>query len=236
MLIANDNLKDKIQTELNVKYQKEWDTSVKTFNKTFDTKPTNPLLIDIPSDYFCADCKVMIFGKETNVWEGEFPHKKGIDHLLSTYKDFIKKSHKGSFWNGVSKFKDALTKRLPPGKNVSVIWNNLIKIGKAQEKGAPEEAIVEWESNWFYVVLFEIKELKPDIVIFFSGPNYDRYIKTIFNNACFDSINPSRPVKQIARVKADGLPFNSIRTYHPNYLWRHNFCKYLEEIIASLNV
>src|ERR1019366_5647838 len=67
-------------------------------------------------------------------------------------------SYGGQFWNGVSKFKNMLIEKLKPsGKTISVVWNNLIKIGKArvgkeEAKGQPNEAILKWEDNWFGVV------------------------------------------------------------------------------------
>ena len=80
---------------------------------------------------------------------------------------------------------------------------------------------------------FETAELKPDIVIFFSGPNYDEYISRIFSDATFENIS-SRNSRQLARVKSWLLPHNSIRTYHPNYLWRNGFYTYLDEISSAI--
>ena len=123
---------------------------------------------------------------------------------------------------------------MPSEKTVSILWNNLIKIGIAHQKGTPNNIILKWQDNWFDVVSFEISNLEPDIVIFFSGPNYDEHIKKIYKDATFHAIN-SRNIRQLARVKSCGLPINSIRTYHPNYLWRNGFYAYLDEIIGAIN-
>ena len=50
------------------RYQKEWDASISSFTLTSfnEEYPTNPLLLDVPSGYFDADLKIMIFGQETN--------------------------------------------------------------------------------------------------------------------------------------------------------------------------
>lgn len=229
-------------TSLVDKYQQEWDTLLSNYSATlfYDEKPTNPLLLDIPSGYFAADWKVMIFGQETNDWEGLFPHENGVAHLLKTYSDFYNSNYcyspyDGQFWNGVSKIKKALAEKLKDsGKATSVIWNNLIKIGKAKAKGAPSEAILKFEDAWFDVISFEISVLKPNIVIFLSGPNYDKYINRIFSDVSFESIN-ERGKRQLARVKSNRLPIDSIRTYHPNYLWRNGFYNYLDEIVGAIS-
>jgi hypothetical protein len=228
------------------RYQKEWGASISSFTLTSfnEEYPTNPLLLDVPSSYFDADLKIMIFGQETNDWEGLFPHSIGMNYLLENYRDFYSSdycySYGGQFWNGVSKFKNMLIEKLKPsGKTISVVWNNLIKIGKArvgkeEAKGQPNEAILKWEDNWFDVVLFEMRKLKPDVVIFFSGPDYDEYIKRIFRDASFENLN-ERNTRQLARVKSAWLPIDSIRTYHPHYLSFNGIDDYLGEIVRAIN-
>jgi hypothetical protein len=231
-----------MSTELRHRYQEEWNALLLN-ELTTDVggeEPTNPLLLDAPPDYFAANYRVMIFGQETNDWEGVFPHNSGVDHILKTYRGFYTSGHcyayGGQFWNGVSKLITALEEQPgPSGKNMAVIWNNLIKIGKANAKGNPGATILGWEDRWFDVVAFEVRELNPNLVIFFSGPNYDRFITRIFDDAEFEGIN-SRPARQLARVKSRQLPADSIRTYHPNYLWRHGFYEYLAEIVGAIRL
>lgn len=225
---------------LNKKYQDEWKNHIKKMSHLSADCETlaNPLLIDVPKSYFDADCKVMIFGQETNGWEGAFPHKKGVAHILKTYSDFYNSDHcysyGGQFWNGVSKFRDAMAEKLrPSGKTLSIVWNNLIKIGKAEGKGAPSEDALLWGDKWFDVISHEMEVLKPNIVVFFTGPNYDKYISRIFNGATFECI-ADRNERQLARVKSSMLPVDSIRTYHPNYLWRNDFYGYLNDIIGAI--
>lgn len=234
-----DLLIDKCQKELTDRYRKEWDIFKRSTTDFSKEKPTNPLLLAIPPDYFKADYRVMIFGKETNGWEGSFPHEKGIEHLLDIYRKFCIGKHGGYFWNGALQLNKALSEKLKTsGKTMSVIWNNLIKVGK-EDKGTPCEDILKWEDNWFDVVLFEVRELKPNIVIFFSGPDYDKYINKIFNtnDDLFEGIN-KWDKRKLARVKSPELPSESIRAYHPNHFLRNpkKFCKYLDEIVEAINI
>ena len=78
-------------TSLVDRYEDEWSLLLSKYSGTAfpsDAKPTNPLLLDIPSSYFDSDCKVMVFGQETNDWEGEFPHPGKISNLLNMYHEF----------------------------------------------------------------------------------------------------------------------------------------------------
>jgi len=229
-----------MRTKFLHRYQEEWDALLnnRLTLEVGDDEPTNPLLLEVPSAYLAADYRVMIFGQETNGWEGVFPHDGGIVHMLQTYRTFYTSDqcycYGGQFWNGTSKLIDALRAQLEPsGKTLAIMWNNLIKVGKADAKGLPSNAILDWENRWFDVVSFEVKELNPNLVVFFTGPNYDKFIVRIFDDAEFQGIN-ERPKRQLARVKSLRLPVDSIRTYHPTYLWRHGFYEYLAEIVGAV--
>lgn len=182
----------------------------------------------------------MIFGKETNDWEGFFPHAGGVDHLLRTYGEFYNDgdcyAYAGHFWNGFKRFKLAFEESAKPaGRKVQGLWNNVIKIGRAYDKGKPSAAFLSWQQGWFDVVRFEMNHLQPTIVLFLSGPDYDGEIRKAFPDAEYQALS-QRPVRELARVRAAGLPYDSVRTYHPNYLFRVGFPRYLEEIVASLRL
>jgi len=226
------------------RYEREWaDLQRKPIPASPD-RPTNPLLLNVSPSYFEADCKVMIFGQETNDWEGPFPTEGGVDDLLMTYDSFYNTGYcysryGGAFWNGIGEFKRPLDELLrPSGRAIQIIWNNVIKIGKANEKNKPSAAILEWEDAWFDVVRFEVSTLKPDVIVFFCGWRYDPYINRIFPGASYERVNQRRSAKELARVKlAEFLPDGStIRTYHPGYLWRVGFDEYLKETVAAIRL
>ena len=90
-------------------------------------QPTKPLLLDVPSAYFEVDCKAMIFGQETNDWEGSFPHEGGVNHLLKAFRDFYNEGccygYDGQFWDGIKKFKRVLEELYPrSGKSLHLLW------------------------------------------------------------------------------------------------------------------
>jgi len=66
----------------------------------------------------------------------------------------------------------------------------------------------------------EVEVLKPDVVVFFTGPSYDNSIQCAFPEAESYPLVPESPKSEIAMVNAPGLPINTIRTFHPVYLQR----------------
>jgi hypothetical protein len=230
-------------------YSSKWEnycTEIKPIieNDSYLVKPTNPLLLNPDTEYENADIRVMIFGQETNDWEGIFnPYAtsdKTINRLLDVYNGFYNlegyKKHGGHFWNGFRLFKGILTEKYP-NKKVSFLWNNIIKIGKANTMNCPPEYIYEVERNYFSVVCEEIEILKPHIVLFLTGPNYDKYIK--------DRLHLSEIVqfiqfdkKKIAKVELPNIDYG-YRTYHPNYLYRQGKLAieaYFATIVNEINV
>jgi hypothetical protein len=182
----------------------------------------------------------MVFGQETNDWEGVFPHEEGVEHILKTYETFYTERQcyrrGGHWWNGIKKLVGVLEGQTnASGKSIAVLWNNLIKVGEAEKKGMPTEGIRDWQRRWFDVTAWEVNELNPNLVIFFSGPHYDWFIQRIFDDAQFQTVN-GRTKSQFARVKSRNLPLDSIRTYHPNYLWRHGFYEYLADIVGAIRL
>ncbi len=197
-----------------------------------EIKPTNPLLISVPDSYFDKDIKIMVFGQETNDWVGDFSCEGGVKSLLEIYDKFLtSRSYGKAFFNAVSKLEDRVEKEYD-GKSVGLIWNNIVKIGRSKGKGLPPEDIIQWQSPMIEIIKLEIQYYQPDIVIFFTGPNYDRHIVNAFN-ATFAAV-PGRSERQLAKVKSSYLPAKTIRTYHPNYLWRNSFYDYLDDIIKEV--
>lgn len=200
-------------------------------NKSLEHKDraTNPLLLKVDENYTNARLKIMIFGQETNTWLGEQNNAEflgEIEPVYNLYEDFFLSdncySYGGQFWNGISRFVQ-LTEQ-----EVGIVWNNVFKIGKCG-KGAPSASIQEIQFEHFNVIQEEIKILKPDLLVFFSGPYYDGHIKKAFGKLGRKQIDGFSE-KQLCELEvSDTIP--SFRTYHPNYLWRNNINKYLEPIV-----
>ena len=226
--------------KLKILYTSKWDALIKAFepihsDEKIDIKPANPLLlyVDSEEEYKKADIRLMIFGQETNGWyENE---DVTLDAVQKLYNGFFNEGdcwkYGGQFWNGVKRFKQLLSTKYP-NKKVRLIWNNIVKVGKYTDKGFPPDYIYEIERETFNVIPKEIEILKPNLVLFLTGPNYDGIIKDNFGSLVYNKL-PEFTVRQLAKVE---LQKGSIayRTYHPNYLWRNDIDKYFETIINDI--
>lgn len=221
-------------------YKTYWNQLKLSLNKYLSENsglhPTHPLLINIDEDTFRkADIRIMFFGQETNDWEGVWGGRT-LDQLLSMYTDFFGTGYcfkyGGQFWNAISKYLQAVKDKYP-GKTVSFVWNNLLKIGRANGKGAPPWTLIQIEQESFPVIQEELEILEPNIIIFFTGPYYDEYLKSKLHVTHFNQVINWSTWK-LARVVSEKLPSRSFRTYHPNFLWRNRFYDYMNTIISEI--
>jgi len=200
-------------------------------------KPTNPLLLRInEKEYIDSDIRVMIFGQETNDWDWDF--KNNIEHCLITYDKFVNTnacySYGGQFWNGYKKFLSIL-KQQHPKKRITSIWNNVIKTGVRGRKGKPSKIVYEVERNHFNVIHKEIEILQPNLILFLSGPNYDKEISDALSLVDYDKVLEKYSSRQLARLNLKGHK-NVFRTYHPNFLWRNGIDDYFNTIISAIEI
>lgn len=241
MEILNNKLK-KLYSDLYPNLSKEIDklnSKLEKENKKQE-RATNPLLLKVDNKYANADTKIMFFGQETNYWlseqnSGAFLGK--IEPVLDLYEHFYLKnncfSYGGHFWNGIKRLKDILKKNFPDN-NISYIWNNIIKIGicKKSEKGFPH-SVNNITNNYFNVIQKEIEILQPDILIFFSGPNYDIHLETILTKYEKEEIKPFRE-RELCKIISNNINL-SFRTYHPNHLWRNNIDNFFNAIVDAVS-
>ena len=197
---------------------------------------THPLLIKVDETIFCnSDIKVVIFGQETDGWQGKFPNEDSplsVDGLMDEYQKYYYKSknkNKRPFWNrsNFKYFEDEISKYFEPqGKKSAFIWNNISKIGKTTRASATGD-IRKAELTHFKVVENELKILNPDIIIFTTGCSRDRYIKDAFGKEnvefeypklSFGSMSSSYETKSmVAKVNLANFPnICSVRVEHPN--------------------
>ena len=215
-------------------YSRNWDIynhKVYEWENENPTKGiTKPLCLAISDEnrYYSSDIKVMIFGQETNGWFDDDDRYIGLEGMQDAYMSFYKganfdpkKKHKGQFKNGFNHIVSSLYDNYQE-RNIEFVWNNIIKRGKKNGKGRPPEKVYLLERDYFDVVKEEIDILKPDVIIFFTGPYYDKYIANVFEhvnkNESFKEV-PGFKKRQLAKIKGINTKI-AIRTYHPNYLYR----------------
>lgn len=205
-----------------------------TSSKGFKVQPAYPFMIRVPDDYD-EKVKIMIIGQETNGWPGEMD--KEPEKSMQGYKRFwidkeSKYSKTGTFHQVLNKFQKMLDK-----ERTSCIWNNIIKIGKKDKIGTPPDEMITWQHKWFDITKREVELLKPNVVIFLTGPNYDLFIKKTFGEFTVSKAT-QRKTRQLAKLNfLDNKEIIAFRTYHPNYLRQsgleNEILNYLKQEIRS---
>lgn len=208
-----------------------------TQDESREIKPANPLLlyIDNEDEYMKADIRLVIYGQETNSWYEK--ENASVEDLQNLYHGFFNDGdcwkYGKQFWNGVRRFLSSLQNKFP-GKKIRLTWNNIVKIGRHGDKGLPPAYIYEIEREHFHIIPQELKILHPSVVVFFTGPDYDRVIKDNFGELQ-NSALPNSTQRQLSRIMLPGVQF-AYRTYHPNYLWRNDIDDYFNTIIEDINL
>lgn len=153
--------------------------------------------------------KAMFFGQETNGWGDS----ESIDGLMKNYRRFdLGVNYPSLFW----KYLRSMSDKLGLQGAHPFLWNNINKIGNVDSKGRPEEKVTELENKHFNVLAEELEAVKPEVCVFFTGPNYDADIKAKLPDVEFLSVE-EYGIREFARLKSRHLPENSFRIYHPGY-------------------
>jgi len=213
------------QRELRSLYKKHWpaiDNCMKKYPGL-----SAPTVIDISDAYFNSPKRLMIIGQQTYDWG-----TGTLDFMLKDYGDFNfgERYYSTPFWNVISKVAKILGV-----DRYAIAWTNLVKCDYKcdSKKGRPPKKIEVEVQEAFPVLADEISILAPDIIIFFTGPQYDDRLKKSLPGSTFEKVRNYDP-RQLAKISNPNLPAKSIRTYHPNYLRRsgkeNEFLKYIKRI------
>ncbi|MDR1848055.1 MAG: hypothetical protein LBR17_08085 [Bacteroidales bacterium] len=207
-----------INKKLEKLYEEKWAGLKNAWNEysgEAKQKLHKPLLMQLVDDFDNADIKVMFIEQElpkgTKYQIGEsFPEFK-----IPGYQDLENdlKEAKGI----ASYFKKEFIKRFNnkhKDKKIQYVWNNLIKIGLADCK---DKTLYSLEKKNFTVLKEEIEIIKPDVILFTTGPVYDNKLKYLIGVAPekIDGFDK----KQLAFIPMDHIV--ALRTYHPRSICRY---------------
>jgi hypothetical protein len=115
---------------------------------------------------------------------------------------------------------------LDPGEpEYAFVWSNLVKVDQNGRRPQPE---VEDRIARLRLVQTEVRILKPDVVIFFTGSEYDMRLRDTFVDTQFTVCEGD-----LAKVSSPELPEKSFRTSHPNR-WRWIRGQTLERMVRRI--
>ena len=193
----------------------------------------------IPSNedwYAKADIKMMFFGKEPNGWtRDEETNRTDISTIMDEYGFFLDDRYEvrgngGYFNQGSSFFKVGVNKMMEglemilndyPHKRVSMMWNEISKLSTRKKNGGgPVNLFIhEIEKKCFHVIPEEIKILKPDIVIFYTGPGENSYYKYVIEEDNFTLTGEPERLDSLNKYDVVKLPIKEVKlaykTWHP---------------------
>jgi hypothetical protein len=205
-----------------------------------EEKTACPLFLQANERYMNADIKLLIFGQETNRWNGIYGRGISVECITSVYDGFFNSGncyiHGGQFWNGIKHVMELLREK-NKGKKIDFLWNNIVKMGyNGKGKKFPYkfyENIIKPHLN--NLIIKEIEILKPDFILFLTGPDYDHVLNDIFGNPQRKSVDGFTE-EQLCEIVIPNVK-KSIRTYHPHSLCRKgkkDMDNYYEKIINEI--
>lgn len=209
-----------------------------------DDTVSSPLLIHPECTNINTD--IMFLGQETNSYYGSWKDFKGrgVSAQMDIYKQFMEveyPSMNNLFFRYIRKLRE--------DPNTTPVWNNLFKFDLGDEKRNISKATaseLENIQNFHRNILAEeIAIIQPKIIIFFTGPVYDKlfFDPLVVREGDYKLLyKPIDVLKEqnIDEWKCCQLGLNhfegfedfkgkAIRTYHPLYLNRTSY----KEIILS---
>lgn len=188
-----------------------------------------PLLVEVPDAYCKAKVKLMIVGQQTAGWG--HPADDSIKDLLGQYRGFeLGRRMRSPFWQAAHEIYNCLNPNGPPR---GFLWSNLVKVDVNKKKPSPElEELIASTC----LLQHELCITKPDVVVFFTGPDYDNRLKAAFPCVKFQQVKDFdlRCLARLNHLKDDKKYTKACRSYHPGYLRRSKQWHVIAEIKTLL--
>jgi hypothetical protein len=217
-------------------------------SKRLALKASPPLLVLPHERWRSAKAKLLVVGQETLRWKYSPDEVEDCAQPIVNFRDFqeaedgvgamwdlyrwyaLGRAHQNMnspFWRGFRALSSAIS-----GCEDSALWTNVFKVnvgGSVMQncKAAEVQALRRAQKG---LLRHEITILKPDVVVFLSGPRYDSTIQCEFPDMEIKRFCRRLPASAVGVVHAAGLPSKTIRTYHPEYLQRSNQLGILSDI------
>jgi hypothetical protein len=190
---------------------------------------SSPHFLFAPEGYEAVSTILMIVGQQTNGWDCGTLNSaiSSVQSLRKSYADFdLGHECKASpFWQAAHRLFKLLN---TAGPERSFLGSNLVKVDQYCRRPVPE---LEEQVGALMILQREISITRPDVLVFFTGPDYDQRLMRTFRGVQY--VSKSR---LLARLQHPQLPTLSFRTYHPNYLRRSRKWNVLEKIVMEAQI
>ena len=197
----------------------------------------NPLLLGIKDveDFDEADIKVMLFGQDMSAgcWYKYDRQKQPLSECMMAIRTFDNvigsvslngsKQYRG-MGGGMNSFIKIFNGRFRD-KKVRYVWNDIAKLGRNLKANSNKDILLQIEKDCFNVIRDEFNIIKPQVIIFFTGPD-DFWEEKLQHALGINQSNYSAvsgfDLRQLALLNLDKNVYSSVkyafRTYHPRYL------------------
>ena len=194
-----------------------------------------PLLMHCwEKEYLQSEFKILFFGREPNGWMGDLV--LNTSDCINKYKDFglCENGRYTTFWQYIYHTKNILMPQSITQKNF--LWSNVSKFSKLNGKSIDLDSYKFFCDN-FQILETELKILKPDVIIFFTGESWDDKIRYQINSEIqFKSVKDEIPISKLSRVQSEILPYNTYRVDHPTTLQLQKNWNYMEIIMEQIKL
>lgn len=218
---------------------------------------TSPLLLKVDESHWEKDAfKVMVFGQEVRGWKLDSYEEvkqqlatdgieRYLEELLAVYyhyfyhKDSQAMRSRSIFMRVFPRIKKTL-KQHPSlkGRKVHLLWNNINKIARNKRQSGMTQTLRDLEEQHFLIAEQELEILKPDLILFLTGPSRVRDIRSHFKGVdvkpkALPNPKKKRPRKMwYAQLQHPTLG-RSLTLYHPHY-YAGFTNRYLRETLSEL--
>jgi hypothetical protein len=227
---------EQVSETLRQLYWQQWPTFIDFLRPRLETLELSPpLLIDPPAGYYTQSIRLFIIGKQTHTWYNErfLPEcsDNPIQTLMRIYRDEFRLGlgYNSPFWTAVRVLEARLG--IAPG---CVVWSNLNKVDQGKSGREERRPVTDIETGLlthFPVLKQEIALAVPDVVVFFTGPDYDDLLERLFPKVVLSTIHGFER-RALARVEHPALPKKAFRSWHPGYLRRNK--ERWDSVLAAL--
>lgn len=214
-----------IKEQLEKLYSENWAGYIENVRKVTDS--AYPFLIHPLRSYCESLRRIMICGQETQGWGNELdgmnPDEVSPQRIMNIYNGFVNSgAYNSPYWN----FSHRIEEALPDTKSVH---NNIVKVGKRFGAGC-DDSINALALQHFNVFRRELEILKPDVILFLTGPNYDWRIKSVLGSFAARPVADGMFIDRLSFSDSSLPP--ALRTYHPGYIQRQGMFQQYAETIA----
>jgi hypothetical protein len=203
-----------INAQLRAIYAPVWLAAVRELPK--DRLLSVPLFLSVSAEFASSPRRFLVVGKQTMLWPprsdfAAWAREDALDELFQKYREFAFGADRpgAPFWTAAHLLREAAN---PLSDRSAMAWTNVIKLDQGGDQ--PDS---EWEAwiDKYNLLEREIEVLRPDIVVFFTGPALDERLRGAFQGLSFREES-----RFVARLSHGALPDQAYRSYHPNWLRR----------------